>query len=266
MKYSAVAIMTLFSLITSRTAEAIVNGVSVNPYEPIASTMVALQMQDLEADGTNHFYHGSAVVVGSRTLLTAAHNLFYLKDPTAAQVITTVSPVWDDQDPVTMRIRVKAVQFLPGFKMDESGTSNDLAVIGLSQDLPSFYKAARIATDDDLAQVADSPLILAGYGMSKEGPLDLRDLRLRRGSSRLERLATLDAKLWFSGSPSTIAGGDSGGAAFGLNGAAFVIYGIAIHRRYDSSGKPTAECAFTDLTVHRSWIEAALRAFEKPLR
>lgn len=63
MKYSAVAIMTLFSLITSRTAEAIVNGVSVNPYEPIASTMVALQMQDLEADGTNHFYHGSAVVV-----------------------------------------------------------------------------------------------------------------------------------------------------------------------------------------------------------
>ena len=253
----------IFLGLVFRPCLAIVNGVDVEPGDPVAGYTVALQVEDAQADGTTEYHKCSGSLISSRLILTAGHCLWFLKDRTSVRVIFDVRPRWGADGAGQLRIKAKAVRVDPDFKMDSQGTYNDLAVVLLSTDAPPGYSPIGLADGTFSGAVAGDTIVVSGFGTDKETELlDAGRFRLR--ATRLEVAPlTVPSVLWADQSQSGFCFGDSGGPAVLQRDGKTFVAGVVIHLLYDDKGKghcagAGAKGAFTSVAHYEAWLAQAI--------
>lgn len=159
---------------------------------------------------------------------------------------------------------------LPGFTQGPLGTSNDLAIIRLKSPIPSTYKPIQF----DASGVAPPSLtemgVILGYGYSGSDSETESQYRLRKiqlPMTRWDKKNKFDSeKFWVSAKSGSIASGDSGGPILFKRNGKFILYGIAIHNRYDDCVKERLcepQSAFTNLSYFKDWLEQVVDNHKK---
>lgn len=258
----------LVTVILAPSSHAIIGGVELDKTSPIASHIIALQMEEKQSDGSLKYYKGTGVLITDRVVLTAGHNFYYLPRTDSGSAIFSPTPIWGPDDAGQVRIRVKQVEVYPGFKQTLSGTEEDLAVVLLQSPVPRGYGPLPMISADGPSLTHLETVAVAGYGKDVEFDLQapLNDFRLRQTDLQFLRYSDAtpknSGKIWFDQSSKGFCGGDSGAPALALLNGKMTVYGIAIHPGLDSQGKMRCltQGAFTNVLYYRSWIDGVLKS------
>jgi len=182
----------------------------------------------------------TATLVGSRTVLTAAHCVVKEKQaPYSLQPQMGWSP-----DAGATIIPAAAVVFHPGY--DGTALKNDAAVIRLTQDVN--IQPMRVASS---APVQGESITLVGYGYTADGASSTFGTKRKATNSIGKVTATEIVFYGATGSVGNICNGDSGGPAFAQRGGEEVLAGI------HSWGEGVCGVAEHDARadVHHAWIK-----------
>jgi len=245
-------------------APAIIFGQDVEHSSTNASaSVVALQMPEIQPDGSTHYYKGSAFLIAPNLLLTAGHNLAYIPDPTQVEVIFSSTPCWGPNTCHEKRVKVAKAVVHPQFHQVEGGTEFDLAIVKLEANAPDDYRT--IPLIDEKETLEANLLHVFGFGLDHDvANVPLSAFRLRTiALSALEPNYILGSKqkFWLDQSNGGICGGDSGGPSILVNGSSSVAIGLAIHVTYsDGVSHCLTKSAFTDLKFFKNWIDSVLNA------
>ena len=237
----------------------IINGIDAIEADSISTQVVALQMPNIESDGSVRFYKGTAFIIGDDLLMTVAHNLFYLADKSKVEAIFALKPNYG-LDPIgQLRIPIENYKIHPDFYSDSSGAYNDIAIIKLKNKIPNYYKSLQF--DWTLILKADTLLTIAGYGVTTEyGQVDPKAKQLRFTKAPLigGNQADLNAsdKIIIDQSKSGFCGGDSGGPVLVETQNGLVPVGIVSHILQSSNGDWSCryQSAATRITYFKDWI------------
>lgn len=256
------AALFMYLLIFSNSCNAIINGFEINENDTDAQHVVALQMPEKLDDGTTYYHKGTGIILSTRLIITAGHNIYYLPDPAQTEVIFSINPDWGNESSSEIRIKVKKAVVYPGFHQTEKGTEDDLAIVLLEKPIPPGYSPLPLANKSSWTPSIGSYAIAVGYGTNIDiASPPLNFFRLRK---TVEPLFSYDGetflkskKIWFDQTTSGICGGDSGGPIIFKSYDTPTIYGIAIHVAPDRNGKMTCltKGAFTNIVFYRGWID-----------
>lgn len=244
---------------------AIIGGNDINhAKDDISSSLVALQMSEIQPDGTTRFYKGSAFLIGKNMLLTAAHNVAYIPNPNDIKAIFSSVPCWGENICDEKRITVGKVAVHPLFRQIRGGTEYDIAIIKLAENAPSDYQAIKLINYP--LQIGTQDIQVLGFGAdSQKTNLPLSNFRLRLISRQAvdpDYLVGSSQKFWIDQRDGGICGGDSGGPAIIKDGDDFTAIGLAIHVTYqDGIGNCLTMGAFTDLLFFKEWIGRTIAEF-----
>jgi hypothetical protein len=225
----------------------------------VTASLVALQMSEVQPDGSIRYYKGSAFLVNQNTLITAGHNVAYIPDPQNIVAIFSSQPCWGVNLCDEKRIPAVDKVVHPGFKQIQGGTEFDLAVVRLSRPAPRNF--APFSPNESAENVGVRSLQVLGFGADRETPnipisaFRLRFIELfpatssyRFGSSQ---------KFWLNQGSGGFCSGDSGGPAILPEGNS--VAGIAVHVKYiDGAQNCLTQGAFMDLLYFKRWIQDAL--------
>ena len=259
-----------FLLLNETKAIAIINGKEVEHSDsPLSTALIALQMTEIQDDGSLKYYKGTAFLIGKNLLLTAGHNVAYIPEAKNIEAIFSSTPCWGLN--ICHERRIKASQSIahPKFRQISDGTEYDLAIIRLDENVPIDYLPIKLI--ETTADTSNLPMQVLGFGrdrQSQDAPLS--KYRLRSISLPLvEREYHLGSaqKFWLDQKHGGICGGDSGGPSIFAEGPTLSAVGLAIHvASIEGVQQCLSKSAFTDLLFFRDWIDATvtqLRASEK---
>lgn len=253
-------------ILFSAKVHALIGGTEVLDTEQVSKSVMALQMAEVQQNGSTHFYKASGVLIRQDAILTAGHNFFYLKDITKSESIFSVTPAWGKDCHGQKRINVKKVLLYPGFFQGPLGAQNDLAIVILAEPAPAEHIPLEIELDGNYPPVDQEEGLLLGYGRSSENTgAAISDYRLRRLElkfARWDNSSIADSqKIWFSNKNGSIAGGDSGGPVLFKRDEKFKIFGIGIHEGYDTCVNTKtceAQSAYSNSTFFAGWIKKTI--------
>ncbi len=195
----------------------------------------------------------SALVLGPRILLTAAHCLRPLRD---------MAVYYRDADGAAVIIPVSAAIAHPRYRADAiqaRALSIDLALIRTARPLAPRFAAAAIA--DGGAPPIGAPVVVSGYGAAREG--DWSSGGTLRSVTLAVREPASHVLIWAadpSGRPAGACSGDSGAPIWSGDGSraiAIVAWAQALHGR--GCGGLTQGPLLGPL---KGWIEETERALE----
>ena len=195
----------------------------------------------------------SALVLGPRILLTAAHCLRPLRD---------MAVYYRDANGAAVIIPVAAAIAHPGYRADAiqaRALSIDLALVRTARPLAPRFAAAAIA--DGGAPPIGAPAIVSGYGAARDG--DWSSGGILRSVTLAVREPASYVLIWAadpSGRPAGACSGDSGAPIWSADGStaiAIVAWAQAPHGR--GCGGLTQGPLLAPL---RGWIEETKRALE----
>ena len=228
----------------------------------LTSSIVALQMSELQEDGSTRYYKGTGFLIKDDVVLTAGHNVAYIPDPNNVEVIFSATPCWGTN--LCGEMRVIAVKKIVHqlFRQIPGGTEFDLALVKLSSKAPSRYNPISMISEAN--PIGEVPLRVMGFGVDREGlVVPLSSFRLRGIS-----LSGLDStynfgfsqKFWVDQRNGGFCAGDSGAPAIFLDTDSSAAVGIAIHVTY-SNGQShcLTKGAFTDVLFFKKWIQDSLK-------
>lgn len=252
----------------------IINGTDVSSSDDLSKHIVALRMEEKQADGSLRFYKGTGVLITDRIILTAGHNFFYLPKTDNGSAIFSVQPDWQSVTSGQIETRIERVEVHPGFKQTNMGTENDLALVFLKDSAPKNYLPLAIADFKSPVPSFGNLATVVGFGKDVEfdQSAPLSAFRLRKTTIPFTKLSGADfqnsQKLWFNQSITGFCGGDSGAPALFYEAGQLTIYGIAIHTGINSQGKMMCltEGAFTNISYFRRWISETVESLEKSRR
>lgn len=240
----------------------------------------------------------TGTLIDKTVVLTAAHCV-YSMDPSMVLVAINVSFKLDIQKDLTMfnfdeGIFVDGIlphsDFLKGITpaaASDSASWNDIALVRLSKEAPIDFQFTKLATDADLAQITTSTLAtLAGFGTSTAivnklviDPITKKPtiepipekipssgiLRQVDNMSVVGLIADSGKDIIFNQTNSTgSCHGDSGGPAFiKQTDGTYLQIGIT-SRGTEAIGNCNENGIYTNIAVHRTWIDAALKEILKP--
>ncbi len=239
----------------------------------------------------------SGTLIDKKVVLTAAHCV-YSMDPDMTLVAIAVSFQLDIQKDLSVfnfanSIFVDGIlphsDFLKGITATtaaDGASWNDVALVRLSKDAPVDFQFAKLATNADLAQITTaSKATLAGFGISTAiinkvviNPITKKPevvpvpeatpsagiLRQINDMSVVGLIADSGKDIIFNQSNSTgSCHGDSGGPAFiKQTDGTYLQVGVT-SRGTEALGNCNEKGIYTNLAVHRAWIDAALAAILK---
>lgn len=231
------SILILFSLFIGK-SWAIGNGTPESIGEPIARSMVALQMMNNTIC--------SSTVLSRTVLLTAAHCTYGYEDKKLRKL--TVDEIYARQLLNGKAIRIKTIIRNPKYMSDDpENTSNDVALLELEAPLSSYYQPIKLADS-----LPEDRLKIAGIGPDSEEGVSLLlrsgDVDFDKEDNYIYNYATSDVlealggqgvkmtpvnglassyfKITKTNEAGNICKGDSGGALFSLQGKQFIQYGV----------------------------------------
>ena len=249
-------------------ANAIINGQDATTGDFVSKSVVAFQMVEVLPDGSSVFHKASGTVVSKRIILTAAHVVYYyLQNLSSLEIIFELSPEWGADSAGQKRFAVSHAVVHPAFKMTATGTANDLALVELSDDIPTGYLPIPVAGPNSTMPKIGELGLVAGFGTDTDGlPKDGFRLRFTsRPLLEIDGTSMIDApKFWYEQSTGGFCGGDSGGPAIFNDRGIPSIYGVVAHVTYNSSGQGfcLTKGAFTNVVPFNAWIKATMAEIE----
>jgi secreted trypsin-like serine protease len=213
----------------------------------------------------------SGTLIGPRLVVTAAHCIRNIDEETglATQELTltraTDFVVHFDTNVATNGHWVRAQQVIAHADWDSlqtleespSRAPNDIGLIILEKDAPSFAKAARLATATDTPKEGDD-VYLAGYGVTKDRDTDDSGI-LRETVTAFKKFDTKAQRLVVGGSGHGACAGDSGGPLYFKVGHEFVLAGVT-STGAEFRGKCLGrENNYTDVRAYGDWLSQQVR-------
>ncbi len=267
----AIQIITIgFLLVTEKNAIAIINGKDVKHSDsPISTSLIALQMSEIQVDGSLRYYKGTAFLIEKNLLLTAGHNVAYIPEAKNIEAIFSSTPCWGLNACHELRIKASKSIVHPEFRQTSDGTEYDLAIIKLEENVPNDYFPIDLI--ESTTDIGGLPMQVLGFGTDRQTQnVPLSAFRLRSiplffvekdyhfGSRQ---------KFWLDQKHGGICGGDSGGPSIFAERSAMSAVGLAIHvAQINGVQQCLSKSAFTDLLFFKDWIDATisqLKASEK---
>lgn len=262
-KIAELGVVLLFG-IYPRVTHAIIGGEPLSaPLKAPANAVIALQLGFEDDAGKRSFKKASAVAIRSNTLLTAAHNLYYIQNATDIEAIFSPAPCWGKNTCGEYRIRGLKKIIHPDFRNDyPQPPVNDVALLVLEKKIPPHYDTVRLP-EAQANLYTNTTLRVYGFGKSVNTAVSspLSDFRLRSVT-----LSMSDPKynwgtnslFWVSQKNNGFCAGDSGGPALHPN--MNTVLGVASHTKKDKDG--TMSCltsgGFVDITHYMRWIKDVL--------
>lgn len=247
-------------------AFAIVGGQNVElGSHPFAKHVVALQMSELQEDGSTRFYKASGVLIAPDIVLTAAHNVVYIPEPSNVSAIFSSAPCWGENTCKELRISAVRTLFHSDFRQTPGGTENDVALVKLTSRAPSQYEPLEYLRSSNTVDVRS--FLVLGFGKDTQiSNPPLSSFRLRTISlSLFDKFYRLGSqmKFWLDQSTGGICAGDSGGPAIAMVDKVPVVVGVASHVVYrDGNSDCLSKGAFADTGYFRTWIQDAVLKLE----
>lgn len=228
------------------------------------SPVVALQMSEMQPDGSVRYYKGSAALVNRNTLITAGHNVAYIPSSQDIVAIFSSQPCWGENICNEIRIPVKNIIVHPKFRQIPGGTEFDLAVVRLREPAPKDYIPFPINTR--AVQMGARRLPVLGFGTDRDAAnIPLSAFRLRQ-----IELTAANSTYYFGGSQKFWMDQEFGGFCSGDSGGPAILSennslaGIAVHVTYNASSQNClTQGAFTDLLYFKDWIQSAVNELDK---
>lgn len=255
-----------FLILNETVAIAIINGKEVEHTDSRFSTsLIALQMTEIQPDGSPKYYKGSAFLIGKNLLLTAGHNVAYIPEAKNIEAIFSSTPCWGLNTCREKRIKANTSIVHPEFRQISDGTEYDLAIIKLEEDVPNDYFPIDLikATTD----IGRRPMKVLGFGkdrLAQNAPLSafrLRSISLLSVENEYHLGST--QKFWLDQKNGGICGGDSGGPSIIAEGSTMSAVGLAIHvANIDGVQQCLSKSAFIDLLFFRDWIDDTTNQFK----
>jgi hypothetical protein len=227
----------------------------------VSSPLVALQMREVQSDGSVRYYKGSAFLMGRNVLLTAGHNIAYVPELNNIEAIFATAPCWGPNVCHERRIKPARAAVHPLFRQIPGGTEYDLALIQLSASAPKEYRP--IGLVDETQLLGKKRVQVLGFGTDQpSGSVVPPHFRLRSillpAVNSSYRIGSRQ-KFWLDQRRGGICGGDSGGPAVVNVGSSVAAAGLAIHVTYsDGVSHCLTQAAFTDLYFFKDWIHSVL--------
>ncbi|MBC7421116.1 MAG: S1 family peptidase [Bdellovibrio sp.] len=242
----------------------IINGKEATSIDSVSLSTIAIQMPST-ANGIVQYSHCTAFVVKENILMTAAHCLAYLTDKSGVQAILSLAPQFGPDDGSQKRITLTDFRINPNYHGDNTGVYNDIALIKLQSNLPSYYRVLNFDFDLDSTLIAGQSLVVAGFGSTADfGQPDPLPPLLRFASAPFvggNNSSFQDSdQLLIDQSKSGFCNGDSGGPLYFQSNSKLTPIGIVSHVTQDASGKWTCKSigAFTRISFFKNWILQAL--------